>query len=107
MRTQIDHEKKQVIVWLTNAEQTDEAQRQELQRLYREYGANKYMVAVFHSGREDLPALTSHLLCHNRVCAAKAELRQAEAAQQQAEQKEDPKQVRERQEAYQGPTMSL
>ena len=51
MRTQIDHEKKQVIVWLTNAEQTDEAQRQELQRLYREYGAKKYMVAVFQIGR--------------------------------------------------------
>ena len=103
MRTQIDHEKKQVIVWLTNAEQTDEAQRQELQRLYREYGAKKYMVAVFHSGREDLPALTSHLLCHNRICAAKEELQR----EKQEIEQEGTWHIKERREAYQGPTMTF
>ena len=100
MRTQIDHKKKLVTVWLTNAEQEDEGRQSELRSLYREYKGKKYTVAVFRSGQEDLAALTSHLLCHNRVCAAKAELRREEQ-----ERREQAQQLPEQTEECQSSTM--
>ena len=113
MRIQADEKKKLAVVWLTNADQADQEQQEELQSLYREYRAKKYTVAVFRSGREDLAPLTSHLLCHNRVCAAREELRLEE--QERAEQETDMEQVRGegawqirgQREAYQGPTMTF
>lgn len=110
MRIQVNDEKRLAIIWLTNNDQADPEQQQKLQSLYREYSAKKYTVAMFQSGQEDLAALTSHLLCHNRVYAAKAELRQAkqERKEQEAEQeKERAWQPPKRQEMYQGPTMTL
>ena len=74
MRIQVDEKKKLAVIWLTNDDQTDQGQQEKLRSLYREYGAKKYTVAVFRSGQEDLLPLTSHLLCHNRICAAKEEL---------------------------------
>ena len=103
MRTQIDHKKKLVTVWLTNAEQEDEGRQSELRSLYREYKGKKYTVAVFRSGQEDLAALTSHLLCHNRICAAKEELQR----EKQEIEQEGTWHIKERREAYQGPTMTF
>lgn len=78
MRVQVDDGKKLVAVWMTHADQADEKQQEELHSLFREYKAKNYTVAVFQSGQENLAALTGHLLCHNRLCAAKAELRKAQ-----------------------------
>lgn len=110
MRIQVNDEKKLAIIWLTNTDQADQEQGQKLRFLYQEYSAKKYTVATFRSGQENLAALTSHLLCHNRVCAAKAELRQADQEQkeQETQQKEKPAwQPQKRQDIYQGPTMLL
>lgn len=91
MRLQVNEEKRTAVIWLTNADQEGEEQQQKLRSLYREYHAKKYTVAVFQSGREDLAPLTSHLLCHNRVCAAREELRREEQREQKC--------------SYQGPTI--
>lgn len=109
MRIQVNDEKKLAIIWLTNTDQADPEQQQKLQFLYREYSAKKYTVAMFQSGQEDLAALTSHLLCHNRVCAAKAELRQTEQEREEQEIEQERKCAWQPQEhqIYQGPTMTL
>lgn len=78
MRIQVDDAKKQVAIWITNADQIDKTQQKKLHSLFQEYKAKNYTVAVFRSGQENLAALTSHLLCHNRICTAKTELCQAE-----------------------------
>ena len=57
---------KLVTVWLTRAEQEDLSLREELKSLYAEYKTKKYMVAQFHSGREDLYQGTKDLLLFNR-----------------------------------------
>lgn len=100
MRIQVDEKKKLAVIWLTNADQADQEQQEELRSLYQEYSAKKYTVAVFRSGQEDLVPLTSHLLSHNRVCAAKAELSQEEQGRRAQNQ-----QLPEREQEYQGPTM--
>lgn len=45
--------------------------RESLKSLYREYGAQKYLVAVFLSGERNLTDATGDLLCHNRKCLAR------------------------------------
>ena len=55
-----------VEIWLTHADQWDDALRERLKPLYAEYRAKNYLVAVFASGQRDLCALTSDLLCSNR-----------------------------------------
>ena len=56
MRLQIDvlDDKKIVAVWLTRAEDANEAVRARIDGLCREYKPRKYQVAVYKSGREDL-----------------------------------------------------
>ena len=39
-----------VEIWLTQAEQEDEALHQTLQKLYQDYSRRKFKVAQFHSG---------------------------------------------------------
>ena len=108
MRIQVNDEKKLAIIWLTNTDQADPEQQQKLQSLYREYSAKKYTVAMFQSGQEDLAALTSHLLCHNRVCAAKAELRREaqEREEKKPEEGETSRQIRKRRGMDRGPAMT-
>lgn len=57
---------KTVEIWLTQAESQDTALQVQLKPLYQTYKARGYTVVVFHSGREDLAAATSDLLCYNR-----------------------------------------
>lgn len=108
MRIQVDEKKKLAVIWLTNADQTDQEQQKELQSLYQEYRAKKYTVALFQSGQEDLAPLTSHLLCHNRICAAKKELqREKQEREEQEIEQEGTWHIKEQREAYQGPTMTF
>ena len=49
------HEPSKIVeVALTNAEQTDEAVKKQLNELYAQYKGTKYTVAVFFSGKRDL-----------------------------------------------------
>lgn len=65
---------KLVEVWLTHAENRDEALRERLKPLYQRYKYENYMVAVFQSGERDLVEETSTLLCHNRRRLAQLEV---------------------------------
>ena len=65
-----------VEVWLTNEEKQNEALREKLKLLYREYKEKKYLVAVFQSGERDLADATSDLLCYNRKRLAQTQARQ-------------------------------
>lgn len=66
MKVNVHDDIKLVEIWLTKQEQEDAALREQLQRMYQVYRSRKYMVAQFHSGGEDLYALTRGLLVFNR-----------------------------------------
>lgn len=63
--------------WLTRAERDDEAFRESLNPLYKQYRDKKYTVAVFLSGDEPLYNLTLDLLRYNRRCTAEKEAQAA------------------------------
>lgn len=65
---------KLVEVWMTNAEKQDQALRESLKPLYREYKEKKYLVAVFLSGTKDLEQRTGDLLCYNKQRVAELEV---------------------------------
>lgn len=65
------HEPSKIVeVALTNAEQTDEAVKKQLNEVYARYKGTKYTVAVFFSGKRDLHEETRSLLLFNRRRAA-------------------------------------
>ena len=66
MEVRVHEDMKLVEVWLTRQEQADNAVREQLQQMYQDYKARKYMVAQFHSGGGDLYAITRDLLIFNR-----------------------------------------
>ena len=66
MEVRVHEDMKLVEVWLTRQEQADNAIRKQLQQMYQDYKARKYMVAQFHSGGSDLYAITRDLLIFNR-----------------------------------------
>lgn len=66
MELEVYDTKKVVCVWLTHADQEDSAIQDQLKSLYLKYKQQKYCVAVFHSGREDLEGLMRDLLQYNR-----------------------------------------
>ena len=59
-----DDAKKLVQVWLTRQEGEDSAVQERLQPMYAQW--KQYMVAVFHSGQEDLKENTLALLAYNK-----------------------------------------
>ena len=65
-----DDAKKLVQVWLTRHEGQDSALQERLKPMYAQWKQQKYMVAVFRSGNEDLQESTLALLAFNkRRCA--------------------------------------
>ena len=57
------HEPSKIVeVALTNAEQTDEAVKKQLNEVYARYKGTRYTVAVFFSGKRDLHEETRSLL---------------------------------------------
>ena len=65
-----DDAKKLVQVWLSRKESGNEALLSRLKPMYAQWKQQKYMVAVFHSGQEDLQETTMALLADNkRRCA--------------------------------------
>ena len=82
MRLQIDvlDDKKIVAVWLTRAEDANEAVRARIDGLCREYKPRKYQVAVYKSGREDLHTSVLDLLAYNTRRAAELQVQREKAA---------------------------
>lgn len=68
-----DHEKKVIEVWLSKREHADEALQCSLRPMYVRWKQQKYLVAVYCSGAQNLQEQTACLLLHNRnVFAAQA-----------------------------------
>lgn len=73
MEVHRDSSKKVIEVWLTRAEKADEALQCRLRPMYARWKRQKYLVAVYCSGAQDLQEQTACLLLHNRnVFAAQA-----------------------------------
>ena len=79
MKMNVDEKKKIIDIWLTKAEKNDEKLKESLKDIYKKYSAQKYLVAVFMSGEQDLYEGTRDLLLYNRHRAAEKEV-QAERA---------------------------
>ena len=74
MEMNINEESRTVEVWLNVGEAQDPVLKERLRSLYRIFAAQKYLVAVFQSGRQDLVQITSDLLCYNRKRIAQLEV---------------------------------
>ena len=90
MRLQIDvlDDKKIVAVWLTRAEDANEAVRARIEGLCREYKPKKYQVAVYKSGSEDLHTSVLDLLTYNKRRIAELQVQREKAAQTQRPEQE-------------------
>ena len=75
MRMEIREQSKIVELWLTREERDDPAFRESLKPIYQQYKDQKYLVAVFLSGEEDLYQQTRDLLLYNRRRQAEREVR--------------------------------
>ena len=74
MRMEIRDESKIVELWLTREEKDDLAFWESLKPIYQEYKEQKYLVAVFLSGEEELYQQTRDLLLYNRRRQAEKEV---------------------------------
>lgn len=66
MQIEIHADKKLVTIWLRNDEPYTLSDCPALKPVLHGYRRMKYLVAVFHSGKEDLEELTKALLLYNR-----------------------------------------
>ena len=71
---EIREQSKIVELWLTREEKDDLAFWESLKPIYQEYKEQKYLVAVFLSGEEDLYQQTRDLLLYNRRRQAEKEV---------------------------------
>ena len=74
MEINVDREKEMVDIWLTKAEKNDEKLKESLKEVYKKYSEQKYLVAVFMSGEQDLYENTRDLLLYNRRRMAEKEV---------------------------------
>lgn len=77
----INEQSKIVELWLTRAERDDPALRESLRPIYRQYKDQKYLVAVFLSGEEELYQQTRDLLRYNRRRQAEKEVQSMKQAE--------------------------
>ena len=71
---EVREQSKIVELWLTREEKDDPAFRESLRPLYQKYKNQKYLVAVYLSGEEDLYQQTRDLLLYNRRRLAEKEV---------------------------------
>lgn len=76
----VQEQRKLVTVWLTREEQENGALREQLKSLYAGYAEEKYTVAEFLSGGEELYHNTRDLLLYNRRKLAEAEVQREKLA---------------------------
>lgn len=74
IQTIIYPEKKIVSICLTKAESKNPEVQNSLKPLYKQYRSQKYLVAVFHSGSQNLCEATGELLRYNRRLTAEREV---------------------------------
>ena len=74
-----DDAKKLVQVWLTRKEAEDAAVQAHLKPMYAQWKQQKYLVAVFRSGNEDLQRSTLDLLADNKKRCAELAARREKA----------------------------
>ena len=76
-------ESKLVDVWLSREDQTSQEVQERLQEVYRRGAEEKYTVAVFCSGQQNLAEETSALLLYNRRRSAERAVQQRKARKRQ------------------------
>ena len=74
-----DDAKKLVQVWLTRRESENAAVQERLKPMYAQWKKQKYMVAVFRSGKEDLKQSTLDFLAYNKKRCAELAVRREKA----------------------------
>ena len=79
LHMQINENSKIVELWLTRAEKEDAAVQESLKPIYQKYKEQKYLVAVFLSGEEELYPQTRDLLLYNRRRLAEKEVHRQKA----------------------------
>lgn len=79
MHMNINENRKIVELWLTRAEKEDAIVQESLKPIYQQYKEQKYLVAVFLSGEEELYPQTRDLLLYNRRRQAEKVVRQQKA----------------------------
>lgn len=77
-------ESKLVDVWLSREDQASQDVQERLRELYRRYAEEKYTVAVFCSGQQDLEEETSALLRYNRRRSAERAVQREKTRKRQA-----------------------
>ena len=75
MQVDIRDDARQVCIWLTKAESADPETDEQIRPLIQNYHDQKYLVAVYRSGTEELFENTLALLKHNRKLVAEREVR--------------------------------
>lgn len=75
MEIERNEEKKIISVWLTKAESQDQDLQRRLKAMYPKWKHEKYLVAVYHSGKEDLFESTLALLAYNKKRCIEQELK--------------------------------
>ena len=73
---EVREQSRTVELWLTKEEKNDPVFREGLKPIYEKYGAQKYLVAEFLPGEEDLYQQTRDLLVYNRRKLAEIEVRE-------------------------------
>ncbi len=81
MHMQIHENSKIVELWLTRAEKEDAAVQESLKPIYQKYKEQKYLVAAFLSGEEELYPQTRDLLLYSRRRQAEKEVQRQKAKQ--------------------------
>ena len=74
MQIDVHKERKLVCIWLARLESEDAGIQEKLKNLYAQYKQQGYLVAVYHSGDQDLQEMTSALLQYNRRLFAEREV---------------------------------
>ena len=77
MEIERDEKKKVISVWLTKAESQDQDLQRRLKAMYPQWKQEKYLVAVYHSGTEDLFESTLALLAYNKKRCAELAVKSA------------------------------
>lgn len=74
MEISINEKSKTISIWLTNADQHDEACAAQVKALIKEWHGKGWLPVIFRSGGEDLYEDTIALLKHNRDLTARREV---------------------------------
>ena len=81
MQVDIHDNARQVCIWLTKAESAAPATDERIRPLIQKYHDQKYLVAVYRSGTEDLFENTLAFLKYNRKAQAQREVRAEQAGE--------------------------